>query len=86
MSRLKSLEKEVQVLTHKLEAVNHRSKHHSPPTENRRAVEGEHGKLLVDRGSIHYINHEVLVNLATQIGRLCKHGTYDTDTWLLGEL
>ncbi|GKZ81752.1 hypothetical protein AnigIFM56816_006274 [Aspergillus niger] len=66
VSRLKSLEKEVQVLTHKLEAVNHRSKHHSPPTENRRAVEGEHGKLLVDRGSIHYINHEVLVNLATQ--------------------
>ncbi|GLA50794.1 hypothetical protein AnigIFM63604_007109 [Aspergillus niger] len=58
VSRLKSLEKEVQVLTHKLDAVNHRSKHHSPPTENRRAVEGEHGKLLVDRGSIHYINHE----------------------------
>ncbi|RDK45922.1 hypothetical protein M752DRAFT_281987 [Aspergillus phoenicis ATCC 13157] len=66
VSRLKSLEKEVQVLTHKLEAVNHRSKQHSPPTENRRAVEGEHGKLLVDRGSIHYINHDVLVNLATQ--------------------
>ncbi|GLA19227.1 hypothetical protein AnigIFM62618_006896 [Aspergillus niger] len=73
VSRLKSLEKEVQVLTHKLDAVNHRSKHHSPPTENRRAVEGEHGKLLVDRGSIHYINHEVLVNLATQTNEDSEH-------------
>ena len=85
VSRLKSLEKEVQVLTHKLEAVNQRSKQHPLTTDNRRAVEGEHGKLLVDRESIHYINHQVLVNLATQVGRLYKHNTSDTDTGLLGE-
>ncbi|GKZ90153.1 hypothetical protein AnigIFM59636_001654 [Aspergillus niger] len=73
VSRLKSLEKEVQVLTHKLEAVNQRSKQHPLTTDNRRAVEGEHGKLLVDRESIHYINHQVLVNLATQTNEDSEH-------------
>ncbi|CAK41409.1 uncharacterized protein BO96DRAFT_482510 [Aspergillus niger CBS 101883] len=73
VSRLKSLEKEVQVLTHKLEAVNQRSKQHPLTTDNRGAVEGEHGKLLVDRESIHYINHQVLVNLATQTNEDSEH-------------
>ncbi|EHA25050.1 hypothetical protein ASPNIDRAFT_122227, partial [Aspergillus niger ATCC 1015] len=78
------LEKEVQVLTHKLDAVNHRSKHHSPPTENRRAVEGEHGKLLVDRGSIHYINHEYS-SMAVSLSDFYPSSALDRILWNLFE-
>ncbi|OJI80049.1 hypothetical protein ASPTUDRAFT_78238 [Aspergillus tubingensis CBS 134.48] len=70
VSRLKSLEKEVQTLTEKLETVNHNSRRHPQPAENSSAVKGERGKLFGDRGSSQYINHEVLVDLETQVGPL----------------
>lgn len=79
VSRLKSLEKEVQNLTEKLETVNHNSRRHPQPAEKSSAVNGERGKLFVDRGSSQYINHEVLVDLETQVGRLRKCGTCNTD-------
>ncbi|RAK84427.1 C6 transcription factor [Aspergillus costaricaensis CBS 115574] len=84
VSRLKSLEKEVQTLTEKLETVNHDSRRHPHPAENSSAVKGERGKLFVDRGSSQYINHEVLVDLETQVGRVCKCGTCTTDRGPLG--
>ncbi|RAH59383.1 C6 transcription factor [Aspergillus piperis CBS 112811] len=68
VSRLKSLEKQVQTLTEKLETVNHNSRRHPQPAENSSAVKGERGNLFVDRGSSQYINHEVLVDLETQVG------------------
>ncbi|BCS03108.1 Zn(II)2Cys6 transcription factor [Aspergillus luchuensis] len=76
VSRLKSLEKEVQNLTEKLETVNHNSRRHPQPAEKSSAVNGERGKLFVDRGSSQYINHEVLVDLETQAiqdSQHCKH-------------
>ncbi|PWY63062.1 C6 transcription factor [Aspergillus eucalypticola CBS 122712] len=74
VSRLRALEKEVQALTEKLETVNYNPRHHPQPAENSTAVKGERGKLFVDRGSSQYINHEVLVDLETQVGRLA--GSY----------
>ncbi|GFN11435.1 Zn(II)2Cys6 transcription factor [Aspergillus tubingensis] len=84
VSRLKSVEKEVQTLTEKLETVNHNSRRHPQPVENSSAVKGERGKLFGDRGSSQYINHEVLVDLETQVGRVCKCGTCTTDRGPLG--
>ncbi|GLB12562.1 hypothetical protein AtubIFM57258_010246 [Aspergillus tubingensis] len=76
VSRLKALEKEVQVLTEKLETVTYNPRHHPQPAENSSAVKGERGKLFGDRGSSQYINHEVLVDFETQMiddSQHCKH-------------
>ncbi|GLA62763.1 hypothetical protein AtubIFM54640_003893 [Aspergillus tubingensis] len=76
VSRLKALEKEVQVLTEKLETVTYNPRHHPQPAENSTAVKGERGKLFVDRGSSQYINHEMLVDFEAQMiddSQHCKH-------------
>ena len=72
ISRLKSLEEEVKVLTRQLHNAAPRVSPVPSTAENVCDVRREPGTLVVDQGSTWYVTHEVLGSLGNQV-RGCLH-------------